>query len=580
MKNIYLDKSTRIEDTSRKDMSIEMISMRDGIRLYTEIFLPSDSGDFPTIFIRSPYPFSRPSLMDVWPVSRYLNAGYAFVFQLTRGQYKSEGEFHYYVDDEWDGYDSIDWIASQTWCNGNVGMEGVSYHGTTQLRAARSKHESLKCIMPTAFVGSANDCHPFRGGIPARGSFMPWYRRADVEDAEERAVLASRLANPLNDALWNSALHHRPLLAAADAVLAGDKLASWRDVISRPPESRYWRTIFYTEDDVNALDISVFYTAGWFDSTKGTIEQFCLLDKLQPDWNDSYLLIGPWDHGQTYYASLQGQSQGDREMSDNAQVDLVAQRLRYFDRYLKGKTDTTIQPDRVRVYITGLDRWLDLPSFPAPDTIQQRLYLHSTGHANSSSQFGILNCIQPEQEFPDNYIYNPDDPAPSAIVSEQFTDRVAFELREDVLTYTTEPLQNSLTILGEIILNLHAATDGRDTDWFAQVTEVFPDGRSIAFHGGLGALRARYREGFDKPKLLTPDKPAEYRISLGHAGHQIEAGNRLRLSIFSSYFPLCDTNSNTGNIAATDTEVRIAKQTIYHDLDRTSHFILPVINVD
>ena len=273
-------------------------------------------------------------------------------------------------------------------------------------------------------------------------------------------------------------------------------------------------------------------------------------------------------------------SHGDREMPDNAQVDLVAQRLRYFDRYLKGKTDTTIQPDRVRVYITGLDRWLDLPSFPAPDTIQQRLYLHSTGHANSSSQFGILNCIQPEQEFPDNYIYNPDDPAPSAIVSEQFTDRVAFELREDVLTYTTEPLQNSLTILGEIILNLHAATDGRDTDWFAQVTEVFPDGRSIAFHGGLGALRARYREGFDKPKLLTPDKPAEYRISLGHAGHQIEAGNRLRLSIFSSYFPLCDTNSNTGNIAATDTEVRIAKQTIYHDLDRTSHFILPVINVD
>ena len=289
---------------------------------------------------------------------------------------------------------------------------------------------------------------------------------------------------------------------------------------------------------------------------------------------------GPWDHGQTYCQQLHDLSHGDREMPDNAQVDLVAQRLHYFDRYLKGKIDTTIQANRVRVYITGLDRWFDFPSYPAPDTVKQRLYLHSTGYASSSPQVGRLNSTGPEHELPDNYIYNPDDPAPSAVVSEQFTDRVAFELREDVLTYTTEPLQNPLTILGEIILNLHAATDGRDTDWFAQVTEVFPDGRSIAFHGGLGALRARYREGFDKPKLLIPRQPTEYSISLGHAGHQIEAGNRLRLSIFSSYFPLCDTNSNTGKIAATDTEVRIAKQTIYHDLGRASHLILPVINID
>ena len=556
-----------------------MVSMRDGTRLYTEIYLPAVKSCFPVILLRAPYPFSRLSLNDPEPIKRYTTSGYAFVFQSARGQYLSEGCFHYYSDEESDGSDCVQWLVSQVWCNGNVGMEGASYAGTAQLRATRAKPKGLKCIMPTAFVGGINDCHPFRGGVPARGSFLGWHQTLDCETREEVMAIGTT-GNPLDDARWVSALFHKPLVDAGNVVLQGDKLASWRETMIRPPEDRYWSSIFYNEKDVKGLDLPVFYTAGWLDSTLGTIAQFQQHRQLKPDDKDVYLLVGPWDHGQTYRQQLHHLSHGDREMPDNAQVDLVAQRLRYFDRYLKGKTDTTIQPDRVRVYITGLDRWLDLPSFPAPDTIQQRLYLHSTGHANSSSQFGILNCIQPEQEFPDNYIYNPDDPAPSAIVSEQFTDRVAFELREDVLTYTTEPLQNSLTILGEIILNLHAATDGRDTDWFAQVTEVFPDGRSIAFHGGLGALRARYREGFDKPKLLTPDKPAEYRISLGHAGHQIEAGNRLRLSIFSSYFPLCDTNSNTGNIAATDTEVRIAKQTIYHDLDRTSHLILPVINVD
>ena len=159
----------------------ELVAMRDGVALYTEIFLPSLlNKSFPTILLRSPYPYSRPSRHNKISISRYLEAGYIVVFQLTRGQGQSEGTFHQHSDDADDGYDCIDWVAQQTWCNGNVGMQGVSYLGSSQLMAARSKPPALKCIMPTAFVGNFTRVFPFSNGVPNKGPYMQWAARATV----------------------------------------------------------------------------------------------------------------------------------------------------------------------------------------------------------------------------------------------------------------------------------------------------------------------------------------------------------------------------------------------------------------
>jgi putative CocE/NonD family hydrolase len=147
------------------------------------------------------------------------------------------------------------------------------------------------------------------------------------------------------------------------------------------------------------------------------------------------------------------------------------------------------------------------------------------------------------------------------------------------LTYTSEPLTEPLTLLGDITLILHAASDAPDTDWFAVITEVFPSGESKSFHYAPSAFRARYREGLHKEVFLTPDKPETFEVSMGPAGHQIAPGNSLRLSIFSAAFPEYDPNTNTGNTVATDTEMRIAQQTIFHDVTRPSHLILPVIDL-
>ena len=210
-----------------------------------------------------------------------------------------------------------------------------------------------------------------------------------------------------------------------------------------------------------------------------------------------------------------------------------------------------------------------------PGTEQKHLYLHSQGDARSFPGNGVLNWEQPNDEPADQYIYDPDLPTSSQV--ETSKDRRQVEIRSDVLTYTSEPLSTPLTILGDIKLKLHAASDAPDTDWFAILTEVYPDGQSKSFHYAPPAFRARYREGFDKEVFLTPNKPEEFNIPMGPAGHQIAAGHCLRLSIFSSAFPEYDPNSNTGNPAATDTDSRIAKQTIYHGAIRPSHLVLPII---
>jgi putative CocE/NonD family hydrolase len=254
----------------------------------------------------------------------------------------------------------------------------------------------------------------------------------------------------------------------------------------------------------------------------------------------------------------------------------------FFDRYLKSDSTLKVQEDRVRVYISGAansnaNAWLNFPTFPVPGTEQKYLYLHSQGQANNVPSDGVLSDLVPAEEPADRYIYDPSLPTASAV--ESYSDRRQTEIRADVLTYTTAPLADPMTILGDITLVLYAASDAPDTDWFAVITEVFPDGQSKSFHYAPPAFRARYREGFDREVFLTANKPEKFRFSLGPAGHQIAAGNRIRLSIFSSAFPEYDPNSNTGNEAVKDVEMLVAKQTIYHDSAKPSHVMLPVIKL-
>lgn len=564
-----------------------MMPMRDGVHLYTEIFLPSEFNSmktdsyYPVILARSPYPYTRASRVSGDNVRRYLDAGYAFVFQLTRGQGQSEGHFRYLSDDIDDGYDSVQWIAKQNWCDGNVGMSGSSYLGSSQLMAARAKPPALKCIMPTAFVGNFTRCFPFSCGVPKRGPSMQWYQLLDVERLDELDV-AYYDENIVNHSKWGPAIRKRPLLSGADELLCGEKLDSWKEIISHPLDNEFWQDVHFSDEDLKNLDLPIFFTDGWYDLTIGPIDYFSRLEKLQPKRSDRYLLVGPWDHNQVAGPNKPGDKSGGRILPKNAITDHVAYRIAFFDRYLKGDKNVRVQQEKVRVFITGPEDskaniWKTFPSFPVPGTQLTSLFLHSNGDARSFPGDGKLISTPARKQVIDSYVYNP--ALPTNFKMESYNDRRDIEIRSDVLTYTSAPFTQPITILGEIRLVLFAASDAPDTDWFAAVTEVFPNGMSRSFHYAPPAFRARYREGMDREVFLTPNKPEEFRMSLGPAGHQIGVGNRLRLSIFSSAFPEHDPNTNTGNPAATDVGMRVALQKIFHGTTMPSRIELPLIEL-
>jgi len=555
---------------------VEMASMRDGVRLHTEVYLPDRQGQFPVILVRSVYPYSRPSRNDKRPISRYLEAGFAFVFQVTRGQYKSEGEFRFLTGDIADGQDCINWVESQSWCDGNIGMEGASYLGATQFMALKSKPPALKCIIPTAFPGHIDDSAFYTGGIPARGWCLQWHNFADIDDMADLDVPYGEGALMKHNR-WGPAMRKRPLIDAADGILEGDKLQSWYQMMSSPQGDELWESLRYTDADLADIDIPVFFIGGWLDPTIGPVEYFCRLEQLN-NRDDRFLMVGPWSHFQTSDVQAQKNDNGLREMHASSTVDLVGLYLVFFDRYLRGNKDNEVQLDPIKIFISGADKWQSYPTFPPPEQQLQKIYLHSAGRADSFPGDGSLSWELPENEPTDSYIYDPTFATPEE--AQAYQDRRDIEVRGDVLTYTSPPLEKPLTILGDINLVLFAASDARDTDWWAALTEVFPDGRSVAFHGAFPGIRARYRNGRDKEELLKPEEPVELRIPLGSAGHQLPVGSRLRLSICSAMFPGFDANTNTGSPAISDTEYRVARQTIFHDDLRPSHIILPTIETD
>jgi putative CocE/NonD family hydrolase len=211
----------------------------------------------------------------------------------------------------------------------------------------------------------------------------------------------------------------------------------------------------------------------------------------------------------------------------------------------------------------------------------RKMYLHSGGHANTLSGDGGLNWEPPKEESSDQFTYDPNDPIPSLRPNHLGSDHRVVEKREDVLVYTSAILEEPLEIIGRVFVHLYASSSAKDTDFTAKILDVYPDGRSLKLGvKAAGILRARFRNGYETPEFLTPGKPELFRIELFDIAHVFLTGHRIRIEISSSCFPDFDPNTNTGNLAATDTEFEIAHQNVYHDSERPSHLYLPVMPKD
>jgi putative CocE/NonD family hydrolase len=285
-------------------------------------------------------------------------------------------------------------------------------------------------------------------------------------------------------------------------------------------------------------------------------------------------VIGPWTHGIEYQANRT--TLGGLEFSNESKVDIDALRLSFLDYCLKG-TSKTIDLPRARAYVMGSNTWRELDAYPPKAMERRSLYLTSGGRANTLSGDGRLAWTAPSDGPPDRFSYDPRRP----VLTRGFDaamDQTANQRRDDVLVYTSDLLSEPVEIIGPVEVLLHAATDARDTDFTAKLTDVYPDGRALLLGPQLaGVIRARYRKGFDREELVTPGAVEAYTIKIGHVGHTFLAGHRMRIEISSSAAPFVNPNQNTGNPIATDTEWKVANQTIYHDRARPSRVVLPVM---
>jgi putative CocE/NonD family hydrolase len=532
------------------------VRMRDGVSLSTHVWLPSPQAKHPTIVMRTPYGLRWGPGADMFKLAglqKYVEEGYAVVIQDTRGTATSEGEFSLFASDALDGYDTIEWVAAQSWSNGDVAMDGASYMGTVQWLAAAKRPPHLKCIAPAAPAGEPFGEVPYMGGAFRLEWALPYL-----------AMVAGQDARSVD---WNKVLAHRPL-DTADSLLEAP-IPEYRDWLAHPTYDEYWQRAFLREEDFAGIDIPFMTVTGWFDEDMpGTLRYWRATQ--QGGSSNGSLIIGPWNHMQTY---LGGEPKLELlSFSEDAVLDLQAERLAFFDRCLKGKPGTP--PPRVRAYLTGSNQWRTFDQYPPRQMQRVPFYLRSDGHANTRAGDGALSISPPRHEPSDSFVFDPRRPVPHFGGA---VDVGANEEREDVLVYSSEVLREPLTLLGPVEVVLYAATDGRDTDWVVKLVDVHPDGTAVGLNQAGGILRARYREGYEQQKLLEPGAVEKYTIQVWNIGHTLLPGHRLRLHVTSSAYPYVNPNQNTGNAVASDVEWRAAKQTVYHEAGRASHVLLPVL---
>lgn len=354
----------------------------------------------------------------------------------------------------------------------------------------------------------------------------------------------------------------------------GRRTPLYREWMAHPTFDAYWQRDAIEPDHFRTMRTRSLVVTGWFDAggQPGSLEYFAGMRRHSPSASDQHVLIGAWEHGSN--------SSGVGVIPEAGTLDVDSVSVAWFNRCLKGVGDST---PVAQVFLTGANEWRRYDAYPPRQAVERRLYLRSEGRANTLSGNGRLTWEAPaNQESPDRFRYDPSNPVPSKGSGPFGTgsagDQREVETREDVLVYSTEPLTEAVEVVGPVQVELHAATDGPDTDWIVKLVDVGPDGRAVRLgQMPVGVLRARFREGFDRETPVVPNRPAAYRINLYDVGHVFRPGHRIRLEVTSSAYPFIAPNPNTGLPIATDTTWRVARQTVYHDRERPSALVMPVL---
>ncbi|HEX4229172.1 MAG TPA: CocE/NonD family hydrolase [Bryobacteraceae bacterium] len=550
------------------------IPMRDGIKLGGDIYLPDGPGPFPVLLCRTPY---NKNGQLKWG-NFFAGHGYAVVVVDSRGLNASGGAWHPYVDEGRDGYDTQQWIGHQSWCNGKIGMFGRSYPAYTQVVTAPYRSPYLKAIMPEAAQSSNFEAVWSWNGIYHLALGLSW-------GPSEEAIAEKK---PRPKPSWVEVMNHLPLKTSMD--LIGIYSPFVEDTLTHDTDDDFWEQMSI-RGKYKDMDVPAFHLTGWYDDLlHETIANFVNMRKYSRSeyarrWQK--LLIGPWGHG-----IRTNPKYGDMDFGPQMLTDLGQLHLHWYDYHLKGIQDGLDSEAPIRIFVMGDNKWRDEQEWPLARARSERLFLGSNGHANTRMGDGTLSSQEPVSAPSDQYAYDPRYPVSTygghgsggggitrdgAFSMQGPLDQRAIQQRNDVLIYTSDQLTADTEVTGAAELTLFFSTDVKDTDFFATLSDVYPDGRAILITEG--ALRTKYRNSLQKTVLLTPNEPYQVKIPLWETSNVFKVGHRIRLQIASSNFPRFNRNLNSGKPMAEETEadIHVAHQVILHDSAHPSSLSLPII---
>ena len=573
-----------------------MVPMRDGVKLYTQVYAPASTGEkLPILFLRTPYGIGDASATQLAAAIPELWAdGYVVVRQDIRGRFKSEGQFvmlrqprdpkdKQAIDESTDTYDTIEWLLKNTSNNGRVGLAGTSYGAWLSVMGMLDPHPALQAVVQQAspadmWVG--DDFHhngAFRLSYGLEYTYM-------MESSKEISDTA-KLIDKYDTYEWY--LNLGPL-SNVDAKYFNGRLPTWNDFVNHPDYDAFWKRQAFAPW-LNRVTVPTLNVAGWWDQEDfyGPIKIYELLER-HDSANKNFLVVGPWNHGG--WSGGEGRKLGRIDFgSPTSQYYRQNILARFFGHHLKGKPDPALP--EAATFRTGANEWVQHEAWPPKQNIAERqLYFHGNGK---------LSFEKPSDNGPpafDSYVSDPDKPVPYrprpirlrvGWSTWQVEDQRFVDGRPDVLTWETEPLAEDVTVSGKILANLFASTTGTDSDWIVKLIDVYPDnytadptmgGYQLMIAGDV--FRGRYYKSFEKPEPIPANSVVRYQIGFPANDHVFKKGHKIMVQVQSTWFPIIDRNTQrfVPNIfKAAESDFQTATQRIYRSGQQASHIALPVV---
>ncbi len=584
-----------VDDFERTEVQIPM---RDGTRLHTLIFSPKQSsGNLPFIFTRTPYGIAGAGRALGTSYAELAEEGYVFVFQDIRGRYGSDGQFVMLrpmrdkadpsaIDESSDTYDTIEWLLKNVpRNNGRVGMLGVSYPGWLTVMAMLDPHPALKAVSPQASPADMFLGDDFHHNGAFRLSYGFEYAAA-MESGKE--------INPYKfDApdLYQWYLDLGSLAHVNERLLKG-RVPTWNDYAAHPNYDAFWQRQGVAKY-LDRVKVPTLNVAGWWDQEDfyGPVRIYETLEPHDTE-NRNYLVVGPWNHGG--WSGPSGRRLGNVDFgSETALYYRQSIQAPWFAYWLKDKG--TLKLAEATTFETGTNGWKSFDSWPPKKNVSPRRFYTGPNGGLSTAPPSSASA-----EAFDVYVSDPANPVPyrERPILPTFSgggswgrwlvdDQRFLKGRPDVMTWETTPLTDDVVIAGAIKAHLFAATTGSDADWVVKLIDVYPDSNAadpkLNGHALMVAnevLRGRFRNSFERPDSIIPNKVEPYVVDLHTQNYRFLKGHRIQIQVQSSWFPLIDRNPQTWvpNIfQAKDSDFKAATQRIYRRRDAATFIELPVV---